>query len=168
MSTPQITLRAPEPADVNIIYIWENSSDESHSSLRSGPLSRHAISRFIDEYDGELYTAGALRYMIEVDGETVGTVDIFDYDHRARHASVGIYVTPKTRRKNIAKKAIAQIEKELRRKTGMYSLIALVAEDNAASRALFSSAGYSEAGCLKGWLTDGQKRIDAIIYQHIL
>ena len=163
-----ITLRAPEPEDVNIIYIWENSSDESHSSLRTGPLSRFQIQNFIENYDGEIYSQGVLRYMIEYAGKTVGTVDIFDYDHRSRHAFVGIYVSCSSRRKGIARSTIAKVEELMKQKVGMYSLAALVSEDNAPSRALFESAGYRNVGTLNGWLTDGDTRINALLYQHIL
>lgn len=163
-----LTLRAPEPEDTNIIYIWENSSDESHSSLRTGPLSRHAIAEFIDRYDGEIYTQGALRYMIVYEGETVGTIDIFDYDHRNRHAFVGIYIAPRFRRKGLATIAVGLVEKELKLKTGMHSLAALVAEDNKPSRALFEKCGYHTAGKLQSWFSAGEKRLNALLYQHIL
>ena len=166
--TRSFKLRAPEPDDVNMIYIWENLSDESHSSLRSGPLSRHQIQQFVDNYDGEIYSQGALRYMIDVDGQTVGTIDVFDYDHRARHAFIGIYVSAAARRNGVGCKAIAEVERLMARNVGMHSLAALVAEDNLPSRKLFEKAGYKAVGILRDWLTDGEKRINAIVYQHLL
>lgn len=164
----KLTLRAPEPSDANMIYIWENSSDESHSSLRTGPLSRHQIATYIENYDSEIYTAGSLRFMIDVDGSTVGTVDVFDYDHRARHAFVGIYISANERRNGYALQAVRSVEDIMRKRVGMYSLAALVAEDNIPSRSLFEAAGYKTAGKLQGWLTDGCRRINVLLYQHIL
>lgn len=164
----KITLRAPEPDDIGLIYIWENSTDERHSSLRSGPLSRHSIERFVNEYDGEIYTLGALRYMIDLEGETVGTVDIFDFDHHARHAFVGIYVASAYRRKGIALTALKKVEELMRTNVSMHSLGALVATDNKPSLALFEKAGYRSVGILEGWIADGEERIPAIIWQHIL
>ena len=163
-----IHLRAPEPSDVNLIYIWENSGDETHSSLRTGPLSRFQIQKFIENYDGELFSQGALRYMISLGEETIGTIDVFDYDYRGRHAFVGIYITPHYRRKGIALMAISEVEKLMRQKVGMHSLAALVAESNTASRRLFEAAGYKTVGKLLSWLNDGERRINALIYQHIL
>lgn len=163
-----IILRAPEPADANLIYIWENSSDESHSSLRTGPVSRYQIMKFIENYDSEIYSQGSLRYMIVVGGETAGTIDIYDFDRRSRHASVGIYVSPKFRRKGIARVALTSVERLMKEKINMYCLLALVAEDNKASRNLFEIVGYKTAGKLQGWLTVGDRRIDALLYQHIL
>lgn len=163
-----MTLRAPEPEDANIIYIWENSGADAHSSLRTGPLSRYQISRFIEEYDGEIYTLNALRYMIDVDGVTVGTIDVYDFEKRGRHAFVGIYVTPTARRRGYAAEALDRVERMMKKNVGMHSLCAIVASDNAASRRLFEKAGYEEAGKLRGWLTDGDGRIDAVLYQAVL
>ena len=163
-----ISLRAPEPRDANLIYIWENSSDESHSSFRPGPLSRAQINSFIENYDGEIYSQGALRFMIDVEEQTVGTVDVFDYDHRARHAFVGIYVSPQFRRHGLAMQALKAIEKHMYRRVGMYSLAALVADDNIPSRRLFNKAGFKVAGTMKGWFCDGTERVDALVYQKIL
>ncbi len=165
---PDVTLRAPEPDDINIIYIWENESDEAHSSLRTGPISRHSIAQYIEAYDGEIYTLGSLRFMIDVEGETVGTVDVFDYDHRGRHAFVGINIARNRRRQGFALAALNRVAELMARKVGMHSLAALVAVDNAPSRALFEAAGYKTVGRLNSWLTDGQRRIDALIYQRML
>lgn len=164
----EIKLRAPEPEDIDLIYIWENSSDEAHSSLRTGPISRYKIKEYVENYDGEIYTLGSLRFMIEYDGQKVGTADVFDFDHRARHAFIGIYISPAFRRKGIAASAIKEVERQMKKKVGMYCLTALVAEDNIPSRSLFEKSGYKTAGKLQGWLTDGHQRLNALIYQHIL
>lgn len=168
MPLAPVVLRAPEPADVNLIYIWENSYDEAHSSLRTGKLSRFQISNYIEKYDGEIYTLGSLRFMIDFDGATVGTIDVFDFDHRARHAFVGIYVTPSARRKGVAAAALREVETIMRRNVSMYSLLALVAADNQPSLGLFRGAGYEQAGLLHGWLAYGSERVDAVLFQHIL
>lgn len=167
-SAVNVSLRAPEPRDVNLIYIWENSSDEMHSSLRTGPVSRHQIQQFIENYDGEIYSQDALRYMIECNGETIGTIDIFDFDKRGRHAFVGLYIAPAARRQHIAATALAEVERLMKRNVNMHSLAALVSADNAPSQGLFASAGYKTAGRLQGWLADGPNRIDALIYQKVL
>lgn len=163
-----LTLRAPEPDDVNTIYVWENLTDERHTTLRTGPVSRFQIQRFIENYDSEIYTQGALRFMICLGTETIGTVDVFDYDHRARHAFVGIFITSAQRRKGYALAALREIEKIVRDKIGMYSLAALVAETNTPSRNLFEKAGYKTVGKLQGWLTDGERHVNALLLQRIL
>lgn len=163
-----LTLRAPEPDDANLLYIWENSTDERHSSLRPGPVSRHRISEYIARYDGDIIGTGSLRFMIECDGETIGTIDLFDYDHRNRHAFVGIYVTPRSRRKGLGLKALKQVENIARRRLSLFALAALVSADNTPSRALFEAAGFQRAGVLDKWIADGENRYDAIIYTKAL
>lgn len=164
-----IILRAPEPRDANLIYIWENSTDEAHTTLRTGPVSRWQIEQYIREYDSEIYSRGALRFMIETaGGETIGTIDVFDYDRRNRHAFVGIYIAPRYRRQGVGRHALVRVEHLMRRDVGMHSLAALVAEDNTASQRLFQSAGYREVGRLAGWLNVGNTPLDGLLYQHIL
>lgn len=164
----EVKLRAPEPEDANLIYIWENSTDESHSSLRTGPVSMHQIRNFIENYDAEIFTQGALRYMIDVEGETVGTIDVFDFDHHNRNAFVGIYITPNARQKGYGRKALKAVEKLMYHKAGIYSLAAIIAKDNKTSQRFFRNAGYNQVGELIGWIVDGTERINALLYQHIL
>lgn len=170
--TSALSLRAPEPRDVNLIYIWENSSDEAHTTLRTGPVSRFQIEEFVRNYDSEIYTAGSLRFMIDVvtdnSAETVGTIDVFDYDHRNRHAFVGIYITPKQRRRGLAAQALETVCGMMKAKVGMHSLAALVAENNAASRALFEAAGFKPSGRLQSWFDTGEGRLNALVYQRML
>lgn len=163
-------LRAPEPSDTNLIYIWDNSTDEAHTSLRTGPLSRCQIESWIKTYDGDIFNMGGIRYMIddEESGHTVGTVDVFDFDRHSRHAFVGIYISPQYRRRGYGRKALDEVGRLMRQNVNMYSLQALVAVDNAASKALFESAGYAFIAVLPGWLADGSERLDAVLYQRVL
>ena len=164
----KVTLRAPEPADINLVYIWENTTDEMHSSFRTGPISRHQITQYIENYNGDIYEQGSLRYMIDYQNETVGTIDVFDFDRRARHAFVGIYVTSNYRRRGIALTALKEVEGLMKKNVGMVSLAALIAEDNVPSQALFETADYTRVGELKNWLVENGEFFNARIYQRIL
>lgn len=160
-----VKLRAPEPDDVDLIYIWDNDEADSHTSLTAGPLSRHQIARYVDEYDGDIFRTGSLRFMIDVDAETVGTVDIFDFDRRARRAFVGIYVSPHYRRRGIGRAALDSARRYVTDNLSMHTLAAIVAVDNEASLRLFESAGYTTSGRLSSWLMREFERIDAFILQ---
>lgn len=169
MDTPlNVTLRAPEPADVDLIYIWDNDQADCHTSLSTGMLSRHQIEKYVAEYDGDIFRMGGLRFMIDVEAETVGTVDIFDFDRRGRHAFVGIFVSPRFRGNGIGRQALDEVARFVRSNLSMHSLAALVAVDNAASRTLFASAGYAETGRLKGWIISDFERTDVVIFQKLL
>jgi len=60
----KIRLRAPEPADTDTLYIWENDPELWPCSDNMTPLSRHALARYIDNYSGDIATDGQLRLII--------------------------------------------------------------------------------------------------------
>lgn len=161
-------LRAPEIADIDRIYLWDNMTDELHTSLRTGPLSRHCIQQWVEKYDGDIFASSGVRFMIDVDGETVGTVDVFDFDRHSRHAFVGIYIAAAHRRKGYARRALNDVCRRMSRDVSMRTLAAIVATDNNPSACLFRSAGFAEVGVLKDWIADGIGYIDAILFQTVL
>ncbi|MDE6397386.1 MAG: GNAT family N-acetyltransferase [Muribaculaceae bacterium] len=164
-SSRRVILRAPEPDDTDILFLWENDVSGWHTSLATGPLSRHQIAEYIDSYDADIYSSGSLRFIIESDGQPVGTLDIFDFDSRARHAFVGIYVAPDWRRRGIGSLALATVASTMTEYVGMTSLVALVAIDNGPSRMMFEKAGFVTTGRLARWIRRGATLVDAVVYQ---
>lgn len=160
-----ISLRAPEPSDVDLLYLWENDREQWHTSFATGPLSRHQISEYVDSYGGDIFADGSLRFVIEADGKAVGTVDVFDFDRRARHAFVGVYVSRDARGRGYGAGGLRQVIDMMVRRVAVSSLAALVAVDNVASQALFRSLGFVEAGRLAGWLMCDGRWVDALVYQ---
>lgn len=165
-----ITLRAPEPADLDNIYLWENLEADAHTSFASGPLSRHQIAQYLDDYVADISTTGSQRYMIVADGKTVGTVDLFDYNSRTRSAFVGVYVAESFRRCGYATQALNEVCRLAGARIGLNNIAALVAADNEASLRLFSRCGFVEAGRLRSWLPRGRRlpAVDAVILQRRL
>lgn len=164
-----ITLRAPEPTDLDMLYLWENDTDEQHSTLRTGPTSRHQLSAYLNNYDGDIFNMGGLRYIIELPDKTpVGTIDIYDFERRARHAFVAIYIATAYRHRHIATQALNTIHHKMADTLGMHSLCAIVAADNIPSQILFNKAGYKHAGTLRQWINTYTNRIDALLLQKIL
>lgn len=162
----RLSLRAPEPEDLDILYIWENDESAWHTSLAAGPLSRHQISEYLNNYEADLYTQKSLRFIIETEGgQRAGTVDVFDYEPRARHAFIGIYIAPGMRGRGLGTSAIEEIKNQMAQRHGLKSLAALVAVDNLPSRKLFEKSGFVEVGCLKDWVAAGRRNVDGVLYQ---
>lgn len=163
-----ITLRAPEPSDVDLLYLWENDSSVWHTSLSTGPLSRHQIAQYVDSYEGDIYAHGSLRFIIENEGNAVGTIDVFDFDPRARHAFIGIYIVPERRRQGFGSSAVGLVASMMADYVGMTSLMALVAIDNGPSRFMFEAAGFVTTGRLARWIRRGATLVDAVVYQRCI
>lgn len=164
----KIRLRAPEPADTDTLYIWENDPELWPYGDNAAPLSRHALAEFIRNYSGNISADGQLRLIITLlDGTPVGVVDLFEYSARDRRAGVGIFIQKEYRGQGYAFQALAWLGVYCSTHLGMHQLWAIVGADNKASRSLFESAGYKTCGRLRSWLRRGRTFNDAVIYQRL-
>ena len=162
-------LRALEPADLDAMYGWENDTHLWRVSGTLAPFSRHALSRFIDEQQFDIYATRQLRLVVESrHGERVGAVDLFEFDPQHRRAGVGIVIDPKFQRLGYALDALNTLEGYVRGVLNMRQLWCSVTEDNLASQQLFTRAGYCECGRRKGWYLTPDGELDEILFQKIL
>ena len=104
-----IRLRALEPEDLDLLYAWENDTSLWEFGSTLVPYSRYVLKAYLEHADADIYAQKQLRLMIvlKASGETVGTVDLFDFDPRHRRAGVGILVDPAHQRKGIGKEALS-------------------------------------------------------------
>lgn len=165
METVEIKLRAPEPEDIDRLFIWENDRPEAVSA----PLSRHNVWEYVTNYKADIFETGTLRLMItdNATGETVGHVDLYDFNAVDRRAGVAIYITERMRRRGYGIAALNALVQYTSTTLGMHQLWAHVAIDNEASRALFVRAGFKPAGRLRSWLRRGLTYTDVLIFQRL-
>lgn len=157
MST--VTLRAPEPDDLDRLYRWENDPQQWHNSLTPPLTSRHALWQYIAQYTADLSVAGSVRMLIVTnDGTAVGTADICDYDPRNATAFVSIYVAGQYRGKRYGTEALRLIVRLAAEAYGLKGLAALIASGNEPSRHIFANAGFAQCGTLPGWIKRPESR----------
>ena len=162
-------LRALEPGDLELLYLWENDPEVWRVSGSYGPISRERLQHFIEEQNYDIYASRQMRLMVEVEGVAVGTIDIFDFDPHNRRFGIGILIyAVGERRKGYARAAIEAVVKYGREVLGVKQIWASVAEDNSASIALFERCGFERCGLRRAWLRRGEEYINEIEYQHIL
>ena len=61
----EIRLRAPEPSDLDRMYIWENDPALWPFGSAMAPFSRKQLSDYIESYDGDIFASRQLRLVIE-------------------------------------------------------------------------------------------------------
>jgi len=164
---PRITLRAPEPGDVDRIFLWENDFSGAEASVNGAPVSRLQVWNYVQTYTADPFGAGELRLIIEADGRAVGHIDLVDVDARNRRAGISIYIAPGERRRGLGAAALAEMIKYCRATLDLHQVWAHVAVDNTASLALFRSAGFRPAGCLRSWLRRDGRWVDVAVLQHL-
>ena len=87
MKQGNISLRAPEPEDLEVMLSFENDAALWELGTATGPYSRYQMKRYIAESQNDLYADGQLRLMIVCEGQGVaGIVDVFSFDARHNRA----------------------------------------------------------------------------------
>lgn len=161
----KISLRAPEPNDVDMMYRLENTVDVAKSSSNIAPVSRQMLWDYVQNYSANPFVDHQLRFIIEADSVPAGTIDITDIDNKNQHAAIGIAVEEEYRRKGIAFAAILQAIEFCKAELGLHQLMAIVSRENVPSMNLFQKAGFKNSGCLRSWIRRGSSFEDAILLQ---
>lgn len=107
VTPPAVTLRARTDADVDALYsiAAELSTWEERNPSPPAPLTRSAYEDRLAKTDAD----ENVRFVIDLDGEVVGSIGLFDFDDLARHAEVGVALRSESRGKGIGTAAISQI-----------------------------------------------------------
>ena len=137
MKQGNISLRAPEPEDLEVMLSFENDAALWELGTATGPYSRYQMKRYIAESQNDLYADGQLRLMIVCEGQ------------------------------GVAQTALSLLESHCFSLLGLRQLYAYVPVRNVASRKLFTSAGYIECGILKDWIRVGTSYQDVCFFQKI-
>ncbi len=163
-----ISLRAVEPEDLDFLYKIENEPSMWIHSARKEPYSRYAIRQYIEHCDRSVFERGQLRFIITAGGETVGTIDIFEFDYNNRKSEFGIFIAPDYRKRNYAVQAIALLSEYCKTFLGLHQLYGMVETNNTASLRTLVKSGFSHKATLKDWLFFDSRYYDVDVLQKIL
>lgn len=167
LQNENIHLRPVEPEDLELLYRWENNPEIWSISDTRQPYSRFVLRQYIADSDKSIYEIRQLRLMIvdNISNETVGTVDLYDYDIHNSRVALGLFVDNTQQRKGYAKSALKLTEEYVFKFLKLNQLYCYISEKNLASRSLFEKEGYNSETVLKNWIKtlDGYDNI--ILFQ---
>ena len=158
-----LRLRKIEPTDLPYLYQWENDASRWADSSTHNPLSQADLREYIANTTGDIYRDGQLRLIIDQAGETLGCIDLFDFDPRNRKAAMGMYIAPHARGKGIGHQAIQLLEDYAFGYLQLRMLYAIIATQNIACTTLYKKEGYLPSSILRAWTLED----DAILWQKI-
>lgn len=169
LSDGTITLRAIEVTDVDTIMAWENDSSQWNSTSTIAPFSRKQLWDYAVNYDGDIFQSGNIRFMVieSKSGESIGTVDIFDFDKFHNRASIGMYIAPQFRGNGYSELAVNIAVGYCCDFLGMKQIVAEVASDNLSSIKMLTHCGFAKCGEMKCWFRRGKRYVDATLMQHL-
>lgn len=166
----KIRLRALEPNDIDLLYLWENDAEIWEVSNTFEPYSKYILAKYIKESHHDIYESKQLRLVIEtLTGKAVGAIDLFDFDPFHFRAGIGILIHDKKDRKlGYANDALQLLCTYAANHLRLHQLYANITVDNLVSIQLFKKNGFELSGTKKDWrLTmDGWKT--ELFFQKIL
>ena len=168
LETGLIKLRALEPEDIDILYLWEIDTEVWKVSNTVAPFSKHILRLFIENQSNDIYETRQLRLIIEskASGLPVGAIDLFDLDPYNRRAGVGILVyNEKDQGQGYASHALAALIRYGFQILDLNQLYCNIPSQNIRSLALFKSKGFSVIGVKKEWTKTTSDWQDEVMLQ---
>jgi len=164
-----IILRALEPSDVDLLYNWENDFELWQVSNTTKPFSKSLIKKYIESENLDIFQLKQMRLMIEtvIDKQTVGMIDLFDFDVFNSSAGIGIMLHKNFRKKGFATEALEVICDYSFNYLNLHQLFCNISEINKPSISLFENVGFIKNGVKKEWQFNGNNYDDVFFYQKI-
>lgn len=169
MTTPKVSLRALEPEDLDDLYAIENDRAVWCVGHTNVPYSRYALHDYIATQQADIYADRQLRLVIaDGDGQTVGMVDLMNFDPQHQRAELGIVIKQAARRQGFGTEAVEAILSYARRTLHLHQVYVVVSDDNSEALCLFRKLGFADGSQLRDWLFDGHDYHDAVLMQFFL
>lgn len=161
-----VVLRAMEPEDLDLLYQIENDTKLWNIGLTNVPYSRYVLHDYIATSSGDIYTDKQVRLIIEnEEHQTIGLVDIMNFNPQNRRAEMGIVVQEAFRQKGYGKDAIQEVMRYAKEVLHLHQLYVVVNSSQKPTIGLFLRMGFKETCQLKDWLYDGEVYHDATLLQ---
>ncbi|RAR75768.1 GNAT family N-acetyltransferase [Flavobacterium aciduliphilum] len=165
-----VYLRALEPEDLSFIYAIENDEAIWHVSNTQTPYSKFLIRQYLENAHQDIYEAKQLRLAIcnSASGETIGLIDLFEFDPKNRRAGIGIVIqNQENRAQGNGKEALKLLIDYAFTHLHLHQLFANIAIDNVVSLNLFTTFGFQKIGVKKDWVFTNHSYQDEVLLQLI-
>lgn len=164
-----INLRALEPEDLAFLYNIENNESFWEVSHTQTPFSKYILKQYLENAHLDIYESKQLRLVIEEKEtkQSIGMIDLFDFNPQHKRAGIGILIEPKFQNKGFASEALQLLIKYCFSFLQLHQLYANITADNKNSIQLFTKFNFVEVGVKKDWIYSQGKYKDEILYQFL-
>lgn len=169
LQNDRITLRAPEPEDLELLYQWENNPEWWNLGSTLVPFSRYQLKSYIAEAHRDIFDIKQLRLMVDSieEGKTVGMVDLYDFDPHHQRAGVGVLIDSIYQKKGFGSGTLTLLVTYAFSFLKLHQLYAHISVENEASKKLFTRCNFVQTGVLKDWITTTNGYVDVITMQRL-
>lgn len=167
LENENIRLRAVEPEDLDRLYAWENNPQLWDVGNTRNPYSHYVLKQYIINSDKDIYETRQLRLMtVSVKtGDTIGTVDLFDFDVHNSRIALGLFVDTTYQGKGYAKQSLHLVEEYVFGYLKINQLYCHISENNTPSIRLFEQENYYRNGLLKDWIKTANGFENIVLFQ---
>ncbi len=154
MKSELISLRAIEPADIEVLYNWENNHQLWHLSNTITPFSRFVLEQYLIDAIQDIFTTKQLKLIIELSStnEIIGCIDLFDFDPIHKRAGIGVLINECEQKKGYASEALKLLIDYAFIKLDLHQLYSNILTDNKASIQLFQKYNFVIQGEKIDWI----------------
>lgn len=165
----RVRLRAMEPEDLDTLYNMENDPESWEVTDFTVPYSRNALRQYIEDSQNDLFSDRQLRLMIEetAGGQTVGSIDLFDFSPMHARAELGMAVMRQFRGNGYAREALDLMCRYAFGFLHLKQLTVHIAVSNERCLGMFRDYGFCQCGVLKSWWRSGGRYLDVALLQMV-
>lgn len=166
----KIYLRALEPEDLEFVYAVENNEAIWEVSNTQTPYSKFLIRQYLENAHQDIYEAKQLRLAIckNDSSDTIGLIDLFDFDPKNKRAGVGIIIQDENdRHSGYGSEALGLLIQFTFEQLQLHQLYANISTENSASLSLFTTFGFEKIGVKKDWNFTRNRFHDEALFQLI-
>lgn len=171
LSKENISFRAVELSDVEVLLEWENDVSTWHLSNTLIPFSRFDMEQYVMNAGKDLFASKQLRLMIDftedVKKTTIGCIDLFDFEPKHKRAGIGILIAEKFRKKGHASNSLGLLTEYAFSVLNLHQLYCNIETDNEKSLALFQSKGFEIVGLKRDWNFKSDQWVGEYLLQKI-
>lgn len=130
------------------------------------PTTVLALSRRLDSSSGDLreHDAPEHRWMVEIDGELVGTVGTVATSWTMGYAEIGYMIGEAHQGRGLGTLAVRALVDKLFRETDLFRVFATISVENEPSIRIATRLGFTREGLLRQHFVIGGRRVDEYLY----
>ena len=168
-SVSDITLRAMEPEDLELMFRIENDPEFWRYGTSSVPYSRWTLRRFIETSSNDLFADQQVRLVIQGKDSSgnqvpLGLADLVNFSPRHHRAEISLAILPEFQGQHFGERVVQELE-SYAHAMGLHQLYAIIGVTNHPANHLFLRLGYNSSTLLKDWLLCDDKFVDAHVWQ---
>ena len=137
-----LKLRLLQLKDLDFLYSVENNQNYFKFSSHPQYYSKEELKEFISNSTPDITIYNQLRFVVDLNDNPIGLIDLFNYNPKRKNAGVGIIILEEFQNQNFGSKSLELLISYAWEKLDLLSLYANIKTTNKNSIKLFEKYGF--------------------------